>query len=348
MKHMTDNPATPSLGTGPALDPEAGIASLLTDDLTIDGTGYEENPTTAQNGQPSQEDHGEDDASLETQSEESDEGDEDSEADEDSDDQTNAAEPVLTVKVDGKEMQVPQSEVIAGYQRQADYSRKTNDLAQARRQFDTDRTTFETERQSVGQERTHYRALLGQLQQAVSQLTTQEPTQEQWAQLQQEDPTQFLIARENWRILNDQKQAAQAELHRLNHQELAQQQQAWAQHVQQAAQTFRESIPAWKDEATGRRELGELVEYARNLGYSDDEIQAAGDPRALQALYKAMKFDALQSQARNLKPVARTKTLAAGSPQRGVSGSKRSNAEKRLARSGSIDDAAAIFETLDL
>lgn len=345
---MTDNPANPSLGTGPTLDPEAGIASLLTDDLTIDGTGYEEDPTTARNGQPSQEDHGADDESLETQSAEADEGEEASEADEDDSDETNAAEPIFTVKVDGKEMQVPQSEVIAGYQRQADYSRKTNDLAQARREFEATRTSFQTEAQAVSQERTHYKALLGQLQDAVNQLTTQEPTQEQWARLQQEDPTQFLIARENWRILNDQKQAAQAELHRLNQQELAQQQQQWAQHVQQAAQTFRESIPAWKDEATGRRELGELVEYARNQGYSDDEIQAAGDPRALTALYKAMKFDALQSQARNLKPVQKTKTLPAGSPARSVSGSKRSDAMKRLKATGSVDDAAAIFETMDL
>lgn len=47
-----------------------------------------------------------------------------------------APEPQMyTVKVDGQEMQVPLEELLNGYQRQADYSRKTQALADERRQL---------------------------------------------------------------------------------------------------------------------------------------------------------------------------------------------------------------------
>ena len=38
-------------------------------------------------------------------------------------------EPLHTVKVDGEDRQVSQSELLNGYQRQADYTRKTQELA---------------------------------------------------------------------------------------------------------------------------------------------------------------------------------------------------------------------------
>lgn len=41
----------------------------------------------------------------------------------------------VPVKFDGEELQVPLSEAIAGYQRQADYTRKTQELAQQREQL---------------------------------------------------------------------------------------------------------------------------------------------------------------------------------------------------------------------
>jgi hypothetical protein len=43
------------------------------------------------------------------------------------------SEPSFTVKVDGQEVEVAQSELVAGYQRQADYTRKTQQLADQRK-----------------------------------------------------------------------------------------------------------------------------------------------------------------------------------------------------------------------
>lgn len=42
----------------------------------------------------------------------------------------------VPVKLDGEELQIPLSEAIAGYQRQADYTRKTQELSQQREKFE--------------------------------------------------------------------------------------------------------------------------------------------------------------------------------------------------------------------
>jgi len=47
----------------------------------------------------------------------------------------NYANHVVKVKLDGEELQVPLSEALAGYQRQADYTRKTQELAEQRNQM---------------------------------------------------------------------------------------------------------------------------------------------------------------------------------------------------------------------
>lgn len=73
-----------------------------------------------------------------------------------------ALEPQMyTVKVDGQELQVPLEELLNGYQRQADYSRKTQALADERRQL---------------------QAQMAQYQQPQAQPQTQEPQQPQVSQ----------------------------------------------------------------------------------------------------------------------------------------------------------------------
>ena len=42
----------------------------------------------------------------------------------------------VPVKLDGEELQIPLSEAIAGYQRQADYTRKTQELSQQREKIE--------------------------------------------------------------------------------------------------------------------------------------------------------------------------------------------------------------------
>lgn len=344
---MTNTP-TP-IGTGLDVhDAADALSSLVTDDLTIGSNSDDDTPDAQAVDAISREVLSEDDDSTnETNSEadNSEQDEQDSEADEDTEQTETSESKMVTVVVDGKSIELPLSEVAAGYQRTADYTQKTQALAEDRKQFEAARSTFEAEAQAVSQERGHYKVLLGQLQQAINQMIPHEPN---WDELLSNDPNEYLRQQRVWQTVHQQRQAAEAELQRVQSTEVAEQRQALQSYAQNSAQKLRESIPSWKDETVGRREVEELKAYARKtLGYSDEEIANAVDHRALLAVYKAMKFDALQSGAKNLKPV-KAPTLAAGSPSRSAGQSKRSEASRRLARTGSIDDAVGVLSQMDL
>ena len=79
----------------------------------------------------------------------------------------------FTVRIDGKDEYVDQSELIAGYSRQSDYTRKTQTLA-------NERKAFEQESATTRQERAEYAQLLPQLRKAVESQMGKEPD---WAAL---------------------------------------------------------------------------------------------------------------------------------------------------------------------
>ncbi|MBR2818216.1 MAG: hypothetical protein IKE60_26375 [Reyranella sp.] len=343
---MTNNPSD---GTG--LDTtQAGdaIAALVTDDFTISNNTDDHEQPEGNTDVVSQEAHSEDTGSSDETQSEADHAEtveQESEADEDTEDTEESESGLVTVVVDGKSEQLPLSEVAAGYQRGADYTRKTQALAEERKEFESVRNAFVSEAQAVLEKGAYYRSVIPQLEEAIRQL---QPHRPDFEELLQNDPTEYVRQRHIWETIDRQQAAAQAESERLQAVEHAEQMKHHQSYLADSANKLRQSIPSWSNEELGRQELNQMKEYARALGYSDQEINLASDHRALLAIYKAMKYDALQKSAKTLKPVKASATLPAGSPQRSIKQSKRADAFKRLARSGSVEDAAEIFAGMDL
>ncbi|MBR0647711.1 hypothetical protein [Plastoroseomonas hellenica] len=107
------------------------------------------------------------------------------EADEDTT-EPDPAKTLVTVEIDGKAQRLPLAEVTRGYLRQADYTRKTQALAEDRRAFDG-------EASAVRQERLQYAQLLPALAFQVQQMQGPEPD---WARLKEEDPVGYMLKRE--------------------------------------------------------------------------------------------------------------------------------------------------------
>jgi hypothetical protein len=339
------------------------FAGLLSDDLTVDQSAppnqaadeNEQAPAPNAEGdeapEPSHETQSDDDAPA-SEGEPAKDGEEDEEAAADKEgEDTDAAKPeTFTVKIDGKEVEVPRDEVINGYQRHADYSRKTAALADERRAFDGVRQEFDTERQAVVQERGQYKQLLTALSQRLEELTPQEPD---WQALFATDKNEYLLQRDNWRAYQEQKAAAAAELERINQGEHKEHTTARQKRLVAGQAKLLEWEPKWKDDKVRAEDFRAVADYAVNrLGYSQQELANADDPRALFAVYKAMQLDRLQKQAADVKNKATKKgpTLPAGSASRQATPQTRSKtgAMQRLAKSGSVDDAAAVLSQFDL
>jgi hypothetical protein len=74
------------------------------------------------------------------------------ETEEDTHEEETDEEPKYTVKVDGEEIEVTQDELLRGYMRQKDYTQKTQQLAEQRRQFEQYRPQYQPQPQQQTQE----------------------------------------------------------------------------------------------------------------------------------------------------------------------------------------------------
>jgi hypothetical protein len=243
----------------------------------------------------------------------------------------------VTVKIDGKETQVKLSEALAGYQRQADYSRKTAELS-------TERNAFHVERQAVQAERAQYAQLLPAL---AARLEAQ-TEQVDWARLKEEDPVEFAVKRFEHQEAQEQLAAVRAEQARLQSVADEEAQAEFNKRVEAEGVKLLEALPAWKDPAIRERDKAAIRAYGLKIGFSEADLNGASDSRAIVALYKAMKFDRLMAKsAKGKAPGAGApapKPLKVGSSNRPPARvTAKTDAMKRLSRSGSVEDAAAVF-----
>jgi hypothetical protein len=241
------------------------------------------------------------------------------------------------VKVDGKEIEVPKEELIRGYQREADYTRKTQKLAEERK-------FVESEFQQVRGEREQYAQILGQLQQKLQEF---EPPEPDWNRLEVEDPTEYARQWTSHQRRIQQKNAVMAEQMRLQQLQQAESQKHIQNVLQQEVKILKEKIPEWSSPEKAKAEGKALLEYGLGLGFSEQELNGISDSRALLALHKAWKYDQMVSKRPELQAKIKKAPRMASPGSVGSVSSKSSdinNAKKRLAQTGSVRDAASLFE----
>ena len=229
-------------------------------------------------------------------------------------------------------------ELLKGYSRTADYTRKTEALANARK-------AFEGEAEAVKVERAQYAQILPALAQRLQAQLPQPPD----PSLRDTDPLQYVLERQNYEDAVGQVNAAFSELQRVQTVQQAEEAKMLASHLKQASEKLPELVPAWKDQKAYERDRPKLRAYLKDkLGYSDDEINQAYDHRAVAAAYKAMKYDELLSRShRPNSPMERVVRPSPAPVQQSTRASQQSKAARqRLAESGKVEDAAAAIRGL--
>lgn len=276
------------------------------------------------------------DAEAEDEAEDDAAEDDDAEGEEDEDDAGKLPKKV-TVKIDGKAEEVELDEVIKGYQRQADYSRKTEALAR-------ERQSFYGEVEQVRVERQQYATLLQSLSQQLEQLQEREPD---WDRLWQEDPLEWTRQRAIKDDRDRKVSAARYELERLQAQASQEQSEQMRQLIQSERAKLPDLLPEAKDPAKWEATRKKLREYGQKIGYSPEELSQAYDARAIAVLAKAMKYDDLMSgKAPRPKPAAPAPSPSSGTARTPRPVTQLTRDKQRLAKTGRISDAAKVFESL--
>lgn len=334
-------------GTSPALtvsEASSAIEGLLSDPSEDQETETPTPPTdespeeTADDEQPEQLDD-EQESDEETDDEPSDEDGEGAGDEQEETTEQQSQPRIHKVKVDGEEIEVPEDELIKGYSRTADYTRKTQALAEKTK-------AFEAEANAVREERRQYAQSLKQLEEVIQSAAPAEPD---WDTLRNElPPDEFAATWADWQRHEQQRQAVARERQRAE--QAAQQDEAKRLQgfVEAERAKLLEELPAWKDETVAKKEKGELVEFAKSRGFTEDELGQVYDHRVITLLRDAMLHDRIQKA----KPAVREKIEKVKAATPGAAGAQRrvvseeTKARQRLAKTGRIDDAARVIEGL--
>jgi hypothetical protein len=247
----------------------------------------------------------------------------------------------LKVKLDGMEQEVPEEEVVRGYQRQADYTKKTQELAETRKRFEAE------ELAPVREERRYYAENLQRLTEALEAIApSQEPDWESLAH--QLTPEDFSKQFTGWKANRDRVEKVQAEHARVLALHEQQESRDRAARLRQEQEKLEAAIPELKDPEKGKGLREDLMAYANSIGFTDDELGGVEDHRALVILNKARLYD--ESLKRRPTVEAKVEKAIAGMKPSGSAPKPRAKEAEmlrtKLKSGGSVDDAARLLDTL--
>ena len=246
--------------------------------------------------------------------------------------------PIFTVRVDGKNVEVTLEELQKGYSREADYTRKTQQVSEERRAFQAEAELVRTERQQYSQ-------LLGSLQ---AQLQQNAAPQIDLDRLYNEDPIEWVRQKELARDAEKVHAAIQSEQQRLSHIQAQEQYQSMQAHLAQQQDAMLRAIPEWANPDKAKAEKTLLIEWGQKLGFSSDELKNIFDHRAVVALRKAALYDQMMTKRGNIRPAVNNgpKPAKPGAAGRMDNTTDSRRSQQRLAKTGRVNDAASAIEHL--
>jgi hypothetical protein len=260
-------------------------------------------------------------------------------SDEDDDAEEVEEQPqTFRVKAAGEEKDVTLDELMQGYQLGADYTKKTQELAELRK-------ANEAEQKAI-QESKQVRDTYAQRLKAIEEFLTQGDSQEDLAALKENDPIGYAVKVAEQTEKKQQLDAIKAEQTRIAQEQQADYAQAMQRYVADEAQKLNKVLPEFSDKVKGEQLRNEIRNYGKTIGFTDQELAQVYDSRYVVTLHKAMQYDKLQKS----KPSVKKKVAEAPKMAKAGTKIKEGNADIRkkqmakLRSSGRKEDAAALFE----
>ena len=242
---------------------------------------------------------------------------------------------LLKVKVDGKEAEVSEEEVLKGYQTNAHNTQAAMKLAEDRRAA-----------QAAQLEAQHQReAFKEKLAATAEALKLLEPPTKDWAKLRQENPTEFAVQWAEYQQVEQAKERVAREQLAIRQQEVEEAAHQRHAFVQEQQTKLLEALPEWRDPIKKQQDDAKLVEVGQHYGYSAQELATVTDHRAVLVLRDAMLYRELMAQKASLPKAGTSPTLKPGAAAPSVTpadaDTRYQAARDTLRKTGKPRDAAA-------
>lgn len=212
------------------------------------------------------------DVAEESEAEEVEEAEED--AEESETEETEEEQAAYEVVIDGQTLEVTQDELLSGYQRQADYTRKTQAVADQRKELESQSEQVAETLKGLEESKKQLSELLEASQSAVD-----------WEELRDTDPSEYLRQKE----LIEQRQNA------LTRAEGDAQKATQLQTQEEAKQLFAK-VPTWSDPKQRDADRERITAYLSKIGFAENEYSHT-DHRLVLALLDASKYQEMQNKS---------------------------------------------------
>ncbi len=341
---MQDSTATPE--TGPVDAPASNESTAMdhalkelyadmADDKSADDEEVKDTDSEGQAEEaPEAEESATDPIEPDEEAEEATPDEDDTEAEADAD------EPRHTVRINGEDVEVTESELKKGYSRTQDYKAKTMALADERRAVEAKEATIERD------VKLQYANELKQRVDAFEALDPilSEARQIDWAALERDDPATFV---QYSRAVQDR--IAKIDAHRAEIEQIegeraqtlqAEAQAEAAQRMEVAANKIVELMPELAEGNAFQEFATSNIGFLREVGFTPEEISEAVDDRVLIMADKARRWDALQ-KAKTSLPAKKIVPKSSVKPMTSDASDSSRSSRPKLRAGASRDEALA-------
>jgi hypothetical protein len=270
-----------------------------------------------------------------------DEPDEEVEEEEQSQDEVPA---ILKLKVNGEDVEKPLDEVVALAQQGLDYTQKTQQVAEQRKELEAYAQQIQMQEQAFQQQMQLNNVLIEDVAKitALDQQLTQYGNVN-WQELSDND---FVEAQKHFFTYNQlQQERSQlvSQFEAKKQQIASHQAQLMSERVAKGKEVLAKEIPGWSQETTQK-----LVSVGKEYGFSDAELNSIVDPRHVKVLHDAMQWRKLQQNSTVKKKVSSAKPVVrpGAKDTKAEANSNHRQLRESLRKTGKSDAAQKLIENM--
>jgi hypothetical protein len=269
----------------------------------------------------------------------------DAEADEEEDSDEEQTAEVVKLKVNGEEVEKPLDEVVALAQQGLDYTQKTQQVAEQRKELEA----LQEQLNGATKQFQEQQQLNSMLIEDVAKITAldQQLAQYQDVDWQKLSDSDFVEAQKlffQYNQLQQQRTDSVSQFESKRQEALTKQQQLVAEQVRKGKEQLAKEIPNWSQQTTQ-----EVISTGKEYGFTDAELNSIIDPRHVKVLHDAMQWRKLKSKdSVTKKKVASAKPVVkpGSKDQKQVATASAKKMRDQLRKTGSSEVASKLIENL--
>ena len=258
---------------------------------------------------------------------------------------TENEETLYDITVNGNNQKVTLNELMRGYSRESDYTKKTMDLSDQRKEVESLQENLKKEFDAVKSSRDQYATQLDIL---TNNLQQEEKVN--WDQLYQEDPAEYVRKKAEDDKRKEALNNARQEQQRIQQEQRQEQEKVYNEYIANERKILSEKLPQYADKNKSAEFTKRLTNFAKESGYSEQEIAMMVDHRAVLLLADAYRYNQLKKTKLSNNKVNKTsKVITSNASNIREDSELKQNVDKRMTRlkkSGHIKDAQSVLKEM--